>query len=134
MRAVTKQELHKFPAEQNSTYQSEMPKKEINRKLFAKADSLVDKILSCCRIKLLYFKNGLKMDDVETKIILSDRKNADIADVYFNLPDATGMSMSLVLIHSVKAREEAGSLSKFERQKLQNLQGSKVLLMCLCAI
>ena len=36
--AVTKQEFPKYHAEQNSTYQSDSLKKEINKKLFAKAD------------------------------------------------------------------------------------------------
>ena len=42
--AVTKQELPKYQVEQNPTYQIDSIKKEINKNLFAKADSLVDKI------------------------------------------------------------------------------------------
>ena len=50
--SVTKQELPKFQPSQNPTYQIDSLKKEVNKKLFSKADSLVDKILFCPRIKL----------------------------------------------------------------------------------
>ena len=48
---VTKQELPKYKAEQPPTYQIDSIKRDINKKLFGKADSLIDKILSCSRIK-----------------------------------------------------------------------------------
>ena len=48
--SVTKQELPKYQPSQNPTYQIDSIKKEINKKLFSKADSLVDKILSYPRI------------------------------------------------------------------------------------
>ena len=41
--AVTKQKLLKYRAQQNPTYQTNSPKNEINKKLFAIADSLIDK-------------------------------------------------------------------------------------------
>ena len=47
-----KQELPKYQPSQNRTYQIDSLKKEINKNLFSKADSLVDKILSSPRIKL----------------------------------------------------------------------------------
>ena len=50
--SATKQELPKYQPSQNATYQVDSLKKEINKKVFSKADSLVDKILSCPRIKL----------------------------------------------------------------------------------
>ena len=85
----TKQELPKYQPSQNPTYQVDSLEKEINKKLFSKADSLVDKILSCPRIK---FSNSqtLTLGGVETGISLLDfaqqlrRKNADIPDIYFN--------------------------------------------------
>ena len=43
--AATKQELPKYQAEQNQTYQIVLLKQELNKMLFAKADSLVDKTL-----------------------------------------------------------------------------------------
>ena len=86
--SVTKQELPKYQPSQKSTYQIDSLKKEINRKLISKADSLVDKILSCPRIKLSDSKT-LIVEDVETGIFLSDfaqklrRKNSDVPDIYF---------------------------------------------------
>ena len=50
--SLTKQEPTKFQPSQNPTYQIDSLKKEINKNLFSKADSLVDKILSCPLIKL----------------------------------------------------------------------------------
>ena len=41
--SVTKQELPKYQPSQNPTYQIDSLKKEIDKKLFFKADSLVDK-------------------------------------------------------------------------------------------
>ena len=69
--SVTKQELPKHQPSQNPTYQIYSLKKEINKKLFSKADSLVDKILSCPRIKLSYSLT-LILDGVETRFFLSD--------------------------------------------------------------
>ena len=50
--SVTKQKLPKYQPSQKPTYQTDSLKKEINKKLFSKAGSLADKILSCPRIKL----------------------------------------------------------------------------------
>ena len=68
------------------------------------------------------------MDGVETGILLSDfaqqlrRKNADVSDIYFTLLDAAGISPTPVLNQMPKLkREEAGSLKKSGRQKLQML-------------
>ena len=68
--SVTKQELPKYQPSQNPTYQIDSLKKEINKKLFSKADSLVDKIVSCPRIKLSDSQT-LNLDGVETRIFLS---------------------------------------------------------------
>ena len=48
--SVTKQELPKYKAEQPPTYQ--IDSQNLNKKLFGKADPLIDKILSCSRVKL----------------------------------------------------------------------------------
>ena len=50
--SVSKQELPKYKAEQFPTYQSGSLNRDINKKLFGRADSLINKILSCSRIKL----------------------------------------------------------------------------------
>ena len=65
--SVTKQELPKYKAEQPPTYQ--IDSLNINKKLFGKADALIDKILSCCRIKL---SNSQKiiLDGVDTGVLV----------------------------------------------------------------
>ena len=50
--SVTKQEFPYYKAEQPPTYQIDTLKRDINKILFAKTDTLIDKILSCSRIKL----------------------------------------------------------------------------------
>ena len=85
-------------------------KKEINKNLFSKADSLVDKILSCPPIKLSNSQT-LILDGVESGIFLSEftqqrgRKNADLPNNYFTLLDAAGMSPTLILNQNGKAKE-----------------------------
>ena len=94
----------------NPTYHVDSYKKEINKKLTSKADSLVDKILSCPRIKLSNSQN-LILDGVETGSSLLDFaqqlrcKNADIPDIYFTLLDAAGLSSTLILNQDAKAKE-----------------------------
>ena len=116
--SVTKQELPKYQLSQNPTYQIDSLKKEINKKLFSKADSLVDKILSCPRIKLSNSQTSV-LDGVETGIFLSGsaqqlrRKNADVPDIYFTLLDAAGLSPTLILNQNAKAKER-GSWVSFE--------------------
>ena len=108
--SVTKQELPKYQPSQNPTYQVESLKKEVNKKLFSKADSLVDKILSCPRIKLSN-SHTLILDRVETGVFLLDfaqqlrRKNADIPGIYFTLLDAAGICPTLILNQNAKAKE-----------------------------
>ena len=63
--SVTKQELPKYQPSRFPTYQVDLLKKEMNKNLFSKADSSVDKILSCQRIKLSNSQT-LISDGVET--------------------------------------------------------------------
>ena len=106
--SVTKQELPKYKAEQPPTYQ--IDSLNINKKLFGKADSLIDKILSCSRIKLSNSQTII-LDGVDTGVLLSDfplhlrRKHADVPDIYFTLLDAAGISPSLVFNQNAKAKE-----------------------------
>ena len=69
--SVTKQELPKYKTSQNTTYQIDSLKKEINKNLFSKTESLVDKILSCPRIKLSNSQTS-SLDGVEIGISLLD--------------------------------------------------------------
>ena len=86
---VTKQELPKFQVEQNPTYQFDSIKREMNRKLIAKPDFLVDKFLCCARIKTCYSQTLLSVG-VDTVVLLSDfaqqlrGKNAYVIDIYFS--------------------------------------------------
>ena len=69
----------------------------LNKKLFAEADTLIDKILSCSRIKLSNSQTII-LDGADTGVLISDftlhlrRKTADVPDIYFTLLDAAGIS------------------------------------------
>ena len=69
--SVTKQELPKSKAEQPPTYQIDSLKRDINKKLFGKADTLIDKILSCSCIKLSSLQTII-LDGVDTGVLISD--------------------------------------------------------------
>ena len=107
--SVRKQKFLKYKAEQPPTYQIDSLKRDINKKLFGKADTLIDKTLSCSRIKL---SNSLTiiLDGVDTGVLISDftlhlrRKNADVPDIYFTLLDAAVLSPSLVFNQNAKER------------------------------
>ena len=107
---VTKQELPKYKAEQPPTYQIDSLKRDINKKLFGKADTLINKILSCSRIKLS-ISQTIIVDGIDTGVLISDftlhlrRKNSDVPDIYFTLLDAAGISPSLVFNQNAKAKE-----------------------------
>ena len=109
-RSVTKQEHPISQTSQNPTYQIFSLEKEMNKNLFSKADSLVDKILFCPRIKLSISKT-LIFDGVETRIFLLDiaqhlrRKIADVRDIYFTLLDAAGLSPTLIPNQKAKTKE-----------------------------
>ena len=108
--SVTKQELPKYKTEQPPTYKIDSLKRDINKKLFGKADTLIDKILSCFRIKLSNSQTR-SLDGVDTGVLISDftlhlrRKNADIPDIYFTLLDAAGISPSLDFNQNAKAND-----------------------------
>ena len=68
---VTKQELPNFKAEQPPEYQIDSLKRDINKKLFGKADTLIDKILSCPRIKLSKSQTNF-LDVVDTGVLISN--------------------------------------------------------------
>ena len=108
--SVAKQDLPKYKAEQSPTYQIDSLKRDINKKHFGKADSLIDKILSCSRIKLSNSQTII-LDGVDTGVLISDftlhlrRKNADVPDIYFTVPDAAGISPSLIFNQNAKAKD-----------------------------
>ena len=108
--SVRKQELPKYKTEQPSTYQIDSLKRDINKKLFGKADTPIYKILSCSRIKLSQSKTII-LDDVDTGVLISDftlhlrRKNVDVPDIYFTLLDAAGISLYLVFNQNTKPKD-----------------------------
>ena len=114
--SVTKQELPKYKAEQPPTYQ--IDSLNFNKKLFDKADTLIDKILTCSRIKLSNSQT-ITLDGVDTGVLISDfnlhlrRNNSDVPDIYFTLLDVAGKSRSLVLNQNAKAKER-GSWMPFK--------------------
>ena len=86
--SVKKQELPKYKVEQPPTYQIDFLKRDINKEV--STDPLLDKILSCSRIKLSNSQT-MNLDGVDTGVLISDftlhlrRKNADVPDIYFTL-------------------------------------------------
>ena len=104
--AVTKRVLPKFQAEQNLTYQIESLQNEINKTPFAKAHSLVDKMLSCPRNS-----QTLILDGVGTGVLVSDfpqqlhRKNAEVRSVSLIFFDGAVIPPTLILNPNAKAKE-----------------------------
>ena len=108
--SVTKKELPQYQPSKNPTYQIDSLKKGVNKNLFSKADSLVDRNLSCPRIKISNSQT-LIFDSVETgKLLLVfaqqlRRKNADVPDIYFTLLDVAGISPTLIMNQNARAKE-----------------------------
>ena len=106
--SVTKQEIPKYKTGQPPTYQIDSLKRDINKKVCT--DNLIDKILSCSRIKLSNSQTII-FDGVDTGVLMSDftlhlrRKNADVPEIYFTLLDAAGISPSLVFNQNAKAKD-----------------------------
>ena len=106
----SKQELPKNEAEQPPTYRIDSLKRDINKKLFRKADTLIVKISSCSRIKLSNSQTII-LDGVDSGVLFSAftlhlrRKNVDVPDSYLTLLDAAGISHSLVFNQNPKAKD-----------------------------
>ena len=69
--SVTKQELPKYKAEEPPTYQIDSLKREIIKKLIGKADTIIDKVLFCSRIKISNSQT-ITLDGVDTGVLISD--------------------------------------------------------------
>ena len=124
---VTNKKLPTYQSEEKSTYQVESVKKDFNKNFFAKADSPVDKVLSSPRIKFST-SNFLILDGRDTDVSLTDfaqtlkRKNAEVPDNFFTLPDVADITASLVLNKNAEEKERGSwFLSRSEKQKLQKL-------------
>ena len=107
---VAKQELPNYKAEEPLTYQIDSLKRDNNKNLFGKADTLIEKILSCSRIKFSKSQTILLVS-VVPGVLISDftwhlrREKADVLDIYFTLLDAAGISPSLVFNQNAKAKD-----------------------------
>ena len=128
------QEFSKYKAGQPPTYQNDSLNRDINKKLIGKVDTLIDKILSCSRIKLSDSQT-IFLDDVDTGVLILDftlhlrRKNADVPDIYFTLLNAAGKSPSLVFNQIAKAKDR-GSWVPF---KVWSSEAAKtVYARCCC--
>ena len=77
--------------------------------MFGKTDSLVDKILSCPRVKHSNSQTFL-MNGVETGVLLPvfaqqlRRKNADVPDICFAPLEYAGRTPTLILNHNAKTK------------------------------
>ena len=109
--AVTKHELARYQPEQHPTYQIDSLRREINKNLFATADSSVDKTLFCTRNR---FSSSqiLIFEGVEIWVLLADfaqqlrRKNADVPDNFFTLLEAVCLSPTLFLNLNAKTKKK----------------------------
>ena len=103
-------DLPKNQPQQTPTSQVDSLKKDFNKKLFAKAFSLVDKLSASPRTKLS-LSNTIVLDDTDTGVLLLEfaqqlrRKNADVPDIYFTLLDVADISPSIVFNQNAKAKE-----------------------------
>ena len=108
--SVRKQELPKYKAEKPPKYQIDSLKRVINKKLFGKADTLIDKILSCSLIKPSNSQTII-LTGVDTGVLMSDftlhlrRKNVDVPDNYLTSLDAAEISPSLSFNQNAKAKD-----------------------------
>ena len=133
--SLSEQELPKYQPSQNPVNHIDSLKKEMNKKIFFKADPLVDKTLSCPRMKLTNSQT-LILDVVETEIVLSDfaqqlrPKMADVPDIYFNLLDAAGVSPTLFLNQNAEAKER-GSWVPF---KIRTSEAAKAVHRGWCCL
>ena len=106
--SVTNQELPEHKTEQPPKYQIESL--NLNKKVFGKADPLIDIVFSCSRIKLSTSQTKI-LDGVDTGVLISDfiphlhRKNTDVPDIYFTSLDAAGISPSIVFNQNAKAKD-----------------------------
>ena len=107
--SVAKQELPMYKAEQPPTYQIDSLKRDNDERLFGKADPLIEKILSCSRIKPSNSQTR-NLDGVDTGVLISDFtlhlrwKNLDVPDIYFTLHDAAGISPYQVFNQNAKVK------------------------------
>ena len=124
---VTKQELPKYKPDQNPTYHKDTLKKGINKQLSTSASPLLNRVLESPRIKLSN-SSILILDGIETGVLLKDfiqrlklKKYMYPIFTLLYLTQPASLPTSLSAVMPRVGKEELGSLSKTERQKLQRL-------------
>ena len=111
---VTKQELPKYKTEQPPTCQIDFLMRDINKRLFDKTDTLIDKISSCSRIKHSNSQTNILMVLIleccsQTLLCICVGKTWTFGT--FTLLDAAGLSPSLVVNHNAKAKDRESWVS-----------------------
>ena len=107
----------------------------MNKNLFAKADSLVDKVLSSPRIKLST-PNLLILDGTDSGVPLTEfpqtlkRKNAEVPDIYFTLLDVADITPRLVLNKNAKEKERRSWVPL----KIRETKTAEVVQRRLCSL
>ena len=71
VQSLTKQELPKYTAKQPLTYHFDSLKRYNNKKLFGKADTLMDRTSSCSGVKISKSRTII-LDGVDTGVLISD--------------------------------------------------------------
>ena len=114
-------------------------KRDINEKLFGKSDPLIDKILSCSRIKLSNSQTII-LDGVDTGVLISAftlhfrRKNSDVPDFYVTLLNVAGISPSLLFNQNAKAKDRGrGSFQSMNVRSCKDCMRKVLLLTVLYA-
>ena len=113
------QDLPKYQPLQTPTSQTDSLKKEINKGLFHRADTLVDKFLSSPRIKISSSSSNIFLDGRDTGLSLKEfarnlrLKKAAVPDIYFTLLNAAEIDPSQVVNENAKAQER-GNWIPFE--------------------
>ena len=140
VRAVTKQELQ---VEQYPTYQIDLLEKDVNKKLFAKADSSVHKVFSCCCIKLANSQT-LILDGEEIDVSMSHFDEQQTAAskkprrsrhlLYFTLLDTASKCPTLVLNQKTKTKKRQNcDLFKIPTSKTAQTLHSEWRCLWVCA-
>ena len=100
---------------------------KLNNKLITKADSLVDKNMSCPRIKVsnsqTSFRDGVETENVESHFPQQLRcKNEDVPDPYFTVLGAACSIPTLIVNQFAKAKER--KVGPFQNMNVRSWKSS----------
>ena len=126
---LSPQRLDKYNEKQDSVPKNlETVYRKVNAKTKSSSkESLINEILNSPRIQLS-LSDSILLDGRDTNVSFVDfvnalkRKNVECPDIYYTILDAIGLNPHKNINKDAKAKnEEAGSLSKSEKAKLQRL-------------